>query len=79
MEKYKIEKNVPIPDSQKRYPLAEMEIGDSFLVPIVDNKYMATRNRLNPAFSKFKKSDSPRKYLTKRTDDGNDIRVWRVE
>ena len=32
VSKFKIDKDVPLPDDRPKYPLGEMEIGDSFLV-----------------------------------------------
>jgi hypothetical protein len=73
---YEIEKNVPLVGKgigrNAKYPLASMEIGDSFVVPL---KYPEQRNALNSAVSIFAKRHG-RKFATRRID--NSVRVWRI-
>lgn len=66
----KIEKGVPIPlrGGGEKFPLDEMEIGDSFLIPI------KTRMRLQY----YTKKLSNKKFVTKTVDKEN-VRCWRVE
>lgn len=72
--KYKIEKGVPIPTCavNKKYPLRELEIGDSFFVPDV------TQVKITGAFN----SHAPKKFScrTLKDDKGNikGVRVWRI-
>jgi hypothetical protein len=61
----KIEKNVPMP-SRAKYPLGQMEIGDSFFVP------GGTQTKITGAFNPH----HPKKFSC-RTQDGG-VRVWRV-
>ena len=75
MSEYKIEKNVPIAPILKRtiaFPLDEMEIGDSFLMPLIK------RNNLTSAISMRRRNKLPGVYKTRRTDQET-IRVWRTE
>ena len=71
MTDIKIEKNIPI-SSHGRYPLNEMEIGDSIFVS--DKK----TNFMNSVVSQFTKSKSGkgRKYTCRTVKDG--VRVWRI-
>ena len=64
----KIEKGVPVPRGRIKYPLKEMEIGDSFFV---ENVRVAPMGVYNAA----------RRYDMKITSrqEGNGYRVWRLE
>ena len=59
-----------------RFPLAEMEVGDSFFVAYggMDAKSFLQTSR--SLISRFGKAYS-RKYATRRLEDG--FRVWRIE
>lgn len=79
MQVYKIEKNLPIPPSgtgRPKYPLRDMEVGDSFFVPVPLINTLKFRNRLSSALTYFGKRHSVQ-FITRSVDDG--IRVWRVE
>jgi len=65
----KIEKNVPVPSYAGKYPLSQMEIGDSFVVNSSEAKC------LRSTVAQYSKKES-KKFLTK-TIDGN-VRAWRV-
>lgn len=73
---YEIEKNVPLAGKamgrNTKYPLASMEIGDSFVVPL---KYPEQRNTLASTISIFSRKHG-RKFATRRID--NSVRVWRI-
>lgn len=75
----RIEKGVPVPVKCKtKYPLLEMEVGDSFFVAIKDTKQAYNeqafvcadarrlRDRVNPSL----------RYTTRKVEGG--IRVWRI-
>lgn len=68
-----IDKNVPFPPSKanKRYPLNEMEIGDSFFVAS-DRKLFEGSGALH--------AQRPKKFTVRRTTekDTPGFRVWRV-
>ena len=68
----KIEKGVPIPTRSHgyKYPLPEMEVGDSFVA-----NYERERTIRASIYAFGKKLN--RKFIVRR--EGNTIRVWRVE
>jgi hypothetical protein len=72
MGKYKIEKDVSI-ESVAKFPLSEMEIGNSFLIAEKEEA-RKLRNSLG-AFYKTKAGKGKR-FMTKKTEDG--VRVWRT-
>lgn len=79
----KIEKGVPMPvfpDGRTRryetkaggeYPFPQMEVGDSFVVPI-DRK-----GAVGVACNSYKKKHG-KQFTTRKTEDGNFVRVWRI-
>lgn len=75
MAHYKIQKGIPIPVgdwNKDQYPLAEMEMGDSFLVIFAEDKRFTRRSitdfeKLNPLFKFLHKKVGLKQY-----------RVWRV-
>lgn len=67
---YKIEKNVPIlglSPERKKYPLLQMEVGDSFVLPIEDRQKVYS----NASYYGLK--------ITTRRVSDTQIRVWRVK
>jgi len=67
-----IEKNVPIPPpGQTKYPWAEMEVGDSFLVPADKG------NSAKTAASHFIRRNPGKKFLSRA--EGDELRIWRVK
>lgn len=64
-----IDKDIPLP-SRARYPFAELEVGDSFTVPM--DRAHSCRNRACVHAGK-----TGRKYTTRR--QGDVLRVWRVK
>ena len=83
MEQIKLEKNIPIPTrkrmkSKKLYSIFEnMEIGDSFAIPIVGEKDSLVRSRLYMAARNFKLYKSVNWTFTSRVID-NEVRIWRI-
>lgn len=87
---YKIDKNLPIPPRPRRkrtskYPIADMEIGDSFFVPTgpfkaaQDSKMKSIRTRLH--YLRNEKRIEPHARFEHRvvTEDGRTgVRVWRI-
>lgn len=70
-----IEKNISVPAAQnvgrpRIYPFAEMEIGDSFLLPT------AEKDRVGQAAKAWKARHGGWNYRTRVLDEG--IRIWRV-
>ena len=78
---FAIEKNVPIPKNNQGgpiYPLAEMEVGDSFFVPpgsIGRTGTPANKQRLRSASCQFGKK---RGLKFRVRDEGHGWRVWRT-
>ena len=78
---YEIDKGVEIPPpnttngSRRIYPFREMEIGDSFLVPVDGDKKLQ-QARIGSAASYYGKRNNKR-FVTRTVDGG--ARVWRVE
>ena len=80
--KYKIEKGLPvIPQKQAgrkgKYPFKELEVGDSFFVPVENKKEDAriVMRRINPSALTWGIRNG--KTITCRID-GNGVRVWRT-
>lgn len=75
----KIDKSVPLEANQSssagKYPLREMEVGDSFLLPLVDGSVAVTRSRVSGRAAQVGK-DLGRKFVTRVVEGG--VRVWRV-
>jgi hypothetical protein len=67
---FKIEKNIPLAAKQS-YPFDQMESGDSFLIPITDEKKIGyIRAQINNAKKRY-----PEKVIsTRKEKDG--LRVW---
>ncbi len=74
MKQFKVEKDVPfIP--YRKYPLGDMEVGDSFLVPFTDlQHYKDPRSGIYSAISYYAKRNGG-KFACRKVKEG--IRVWR--
>lgn len=70
MTDFKIEKGIPAPAKRGKYPFAEMEVGDSFLVPGA-----ATSAEISSAVS-YRKNRYQEQYICRSVDGG--LRVWRI-
>ena len=76
---YKIEKNVPLPVFRKisRYPLRDLKVGDSFVVPVSEAKVI--RSAINRVHRTTKKTFH---FITRTVNGrgraGKQLRVWRV-
>jgi hypothetical protein len=73
-----IEKGVPFPNraprvSKYRFPLGEMDVGDSFFVSVKDDSFLNSARSLISKYGRVFK----RKFATRMMDDG--LRVWRIE
>jgi hypothetical protein len=77
---YKIEKNIPIPEIQEfRFPLLEMEVGDSFFVPILDWVSMGLIAGRPAIWECLKKQSQIEKREYKIRTVRHGFRVWRTE
>jgi hypothetical protein len=73
---YVIEKNIPAPrfEGRKKYPIEDLQLGDSFLVPGVDEK--VRRSLTVCANTIAKKHNGTRKFTVRKVGQG--FRVWRT-
>jgi len=73
---YEIENNVPMPDRRNgkppKYPLSQLEVGQSFWVPLTD----ATPESIRTAAANASRRYQGRKFATRT--EGNGVRVWRL-
>ena len=85
---FEVEKNVPIPRQQRRkkfYPFEEMEIGDSFFVPVEgnDKKAYAIKRQSVLASVRYarhiKMFGEHRKFVTRSDLENGGIRCWRLK
>ena len=71
-----IEKGIPLPEGRrgrkKLYPFGEMEIGDSFVVPV--NSQTLSMYKMIGGYTRHLK---PKKFIARKNEDV--IRVWRIE
>lgn len=85
---YEIEKDIPIPPpwgrpgyDEVKYPIFEMEVGDSIFVPVPEGKKIETvRNTLNANFRRKAVSVTGRRFAcrTAEKDGVKGLRVWRT-
>ena len=75
---YKIENNIPIPKHQRqhKYPLFELLVGDSFVVP------MSEANYVRAAIGRAHRTNKAFRFITRtvvgRGRAGKQVRVWRI-
>lgn len=74
-----IEKNIPVPQRSKipPLPLAEMEIGDSFLAP-VDSSNTKEVGSLRQRVARFQKSNSHKRFSVVIDEKEQRMRVFRI-
>ncbi len=71
-----VEKGRPIPPlTTKKYPWSDMEVGDSFWVPMGENEEK-TKNMVRCAATAFGRRRNM-KFSVRKNDGG--FRVWRIE
>lgn len=71
----KIEKNLPAPASKiarNKYPFGQMEVGDSFLVPLEGKYAFRIQSNMLSAARRYR----PKRFATRSETDG--VRVWRI-
>ena len=73
---YNIEKNIPLPSTALKtshtFPLADMEINDSFLAPKMK------RSAIQAAIKKYQDANEGTRFTTRMNKDETEIRTWRV-
>lgn len=62
-----IDKNIPIPKARESYPIKDMGIGDSILVPVYTN-FTSSAKKYRKLGWKFR-----------RKKEGNGFRLWRIK
>ena len=78
-QQFIVEKNIPIPERRVAkfiYPFAEMEIGDSFLVPILKEDMKTKRSTITAAPTNGQKGTG-HKFTSRYLEAEGGIRVWR--
>lgn len=78
-QQFIVEKNVPLPTPRAPrniYPFAKMEIGDSFLVPILKEDMKTKRSRITAAVTNGQKGTG-HKFTSRYLEAEGGIRVWR--
>ena len=71
-----VDKNRPIPPlTNRRYPFGQMEVGDSFWLPIGQNEEQ-TKNNIRCAASAYGRRKNMR-FSVRKSEGG--LRVWRVK
>lgn len=67
---YQIDSAVPMPDGKEKLPLGQLEIGESFVIPI------ERRNSVASVATIYGKKTG--KKFTTRKQDEKTVRVWRA-
>jgi hypothetical protein len=82
---FKVEPNIPLPNiprgaqpSPARYPWAEMKIGDSFFIPLLNKTLINVRGGLQIDLKKYYLQEGVKIKITTRSID-NGLRVWRIK
>ena len=82
-EMYKIDKGIPIPSfssiTAPKYPWAEMQVGDSFIVRLNgEDKIGNLQSRLS-AGARNAGLKLKRRFITRSVEDKKAVRCWRFE
>ena len=73
---YEIEKNIPLPRPQSKYPFSMMRVGDSFSVDIGTEPEMKVLRRVSVACNRIQlQSGGKKKFTTRIVDDSTRVRV----
>jgi len=84
-----IEKNIPIPDRKfgkggrkLHYPLADMQVGESFAVPLIGEEYQSGKGdkatkMIAASVSRYSRIHAV-KFVVRTLKDEGVVRVWRV-
>ena len=74
MSYFKIEKGIPAPRRNARYPLRKMVTGDSFFVPCADEEKAKTQKRLGVAGYSIGGAGA---FVVRQVEGG--VRVWKIK
>lgn len=70
---FEIEKGIPVPARQLKYPLREMEIGDSFFVPSRSDGRPPT---IYKSLGTYHRTLAPKRFVQRLVEGG--ARIWRI-
>jgi len=76
---FELEKGVPVPKGRRgaKYPIPEMEVGDSFFIPTKDRAESARfRNSIN-GVCRYAKVGSSKEFTLRAVEGG--LRCWRIK
>ncbi len=76
----KIDKEIPLPTKSKKYPLDQLNVGDSFFVSCNGEEPIRTRARIGPTMTRI--YHATKKRFTSKLGIENGIagvRIWRVK
>ncbi len=86
--KYKIEKNIPITSKGALFPFSEMEIGDSFEVPLettsqptiqdVQKVVLNEARQYAKVNAQLNRDSVQQKHTTRTALDSKSVRCWRL-
>lgn len=86
MEKFNIEKNVPIFKNQQggnirksKYPWRNMEIGDSFFVELHEGTINNLQKTISSAAGAFRRNNEGMSFTCRISHNPLGIRVWRIK
>jgi hypothetical protein len=76
-DEFKIEKGVPLPLPRRprrlaKYPFANLQVGDSFLVP-----GFSKNGQISGSLANWAKAHPEWRFATRKVEGG--LRVWRIE
>jgi hypothetical protein len=76
---YEIEKGIEIPEGvtgrPKKYPLKDLEIGDSFLVPLAEHESPKIK-KVKASLHAISATHKPKKFAIRVVEGG--VRCWRI-
>jgi hypothetical protein len=80
---YEIEKNIPIIGCrwkrERKYPFLEMEVGDSFFVPLKEKEIKRKRNAIMSAAHHYRNRKFLSRIISSEKDAIIGLRFWRVK
>lgn len=83
MKKLVVEKEVPIPFINTKYPFLEMEVGDSFFIALKDSKFKTIRilqaNVMAQAHRWAKEGNEGIRFITRKNHQNDGMRCWRIK
>jgi hypothetical protein len=65
------------PTHAKSWPLASLEVGQSFTIPLGDEQRRNTRMSIASIISRYG-TNNQKRFVTRTVDDGASLRVWRT-